>query len=59
MLLTKVASALEGLTGLKIGICTTVFVPLYDGFLHMMDDVLGPSPMHIKYSSYVYDGFCI
>ena len=33
--------------------------PLYDGFLHMTDNVLGPSPMHIKYSSYVYDGFCI
>ena len=33
--------------------------PLYDGFLHMTDDMLGPSPMHIKYSSYVYDGFCI
>ena len=33
--------------------------PLYDGFLHMMDDMLGPSPMHIKYSSYVFDGFCI
>ena len=33
--------------------------PLYDGFLHMMDDMLGPSPMHIKYSPYVYDGFCI
>ena len=33
--------------------------PLYDGFLHMTDDVLGPSQMHIKYSSYVYDGFCI
>ena len=32
--------------------------PLYDGFLHMTDDRLGPSPMHIKYSSYVYDGFC-
>ena len=27
--------------------------PLYDRFLHMMDDMLGPSPMHIKYSSYV------
>ena len=27
--------------------------PLYDGFLHMTDDMLGPSPMHIKYSSYV------
>ena len=25
--------------------------PLYDGFLHMTDDMLGPSPMHIKYSS--------
>ena len=33
--------------------------PLYDGFLHMTDSILGPSPMHIKYSSYVYDGFCI
>ena len=33
--------------------------PLYDGLLHMTDDMLGPSPMHIKYSSYVYDGFCI
>ena len=33
--------------------------PLYDGFLHMTDDMLGPSPMHTKYSSYVYDGFCI
>ena len=25
----------------------------------MTDDMLGPSPMHIKYSSYVYDKFCI
>ena len=33
--------------------------PLYDRFLHMTDNKLGPSPMHIKYSSYVYDGFCI
>ena len=33
--------------------------PLYDGFLHMTDNMLGPSQMHIKYSSYVYDGFCI
>ena len=33
--------------------------PLYDGFLHMTDDMLGPSPMHIKCSSYVYDGFRI
>ena len=33
--------------------------PLYDGFLHMTDDMLGPSPMHIKYVSYVYDRFCI
>ena len=32
--------------------------PLYDGSLHMTDYMLGPSPMHIKYSSYVYDGFC-
>ena len=23
------------------------------------EDMLGPSPMHIKYSSYVHDGFCI
>ena len=33
--------------------------PLYDRFLHMTDDMLGPSPMHIKYLSYVYNGFCI
>ena len=33
--------------------------PLYEGFLHMTDDMLSPGPMHIKYSSYVYDGFCI
>ena len=33
--------------------------PLYSGFLHMTDDMLGPSLMHIKYSSYVYDRFCI
>ena len=32
---------------------------LYDRFLHMTDDMLGPSPMHIKHSSYVYDGFDI
>ena len=47
--------------GLKI-ICTGELGyegPLYDGFLQMTDDMLGPSPMHIKYSSYVYDGFCI
>ena len=31
--------------------------PLYDRFLHMTDDTLGPS--HIKYLSCVYDGFCI
>ena len=33
--------------------------PLYDGFLHMTDVMLGPSPMHSKCSSCVYDGFCI
>ena len=33
--------------------------PLYDEFLHMTDDMRGPSPMYIKYSSYVYDRFCI
>ena len=33
--------------------------PLYDGFWHMTDDMLGPSQMHIKYSSYVYDRCCI
>ena len=33
--------------------------PLNDRFLHMTDDMLGPSPMDIKYTSYVYDGFCI
>ena len=31
--------------------------PLYDRFLHMTDDMLSPSPMHIKYLSYVYDRF--
>ena len=33
--------------------------PLYNGFLHMADKMLGPSPMDIKYSSYVYNRFCI
>ena len=33
--------------------------PLYDRFLSITDNMLGPSPMHIKYVSYVYDGFCI
>ena len=33
--------------------------PLYDRFLHMTDDMLGPSSMHIKYLSYVYNRFCI
>ena len=33
--------------------------PLYDRFLHMTDNMLGPSPMYIKYLSYVYDRFCI
>ena len=33
--------------------------PLNDRFLHMTDDMLGPSLMHNKYSSYVYDGFCV
>ena len=32
---------------------------LNDGLLYMTEDMLGPNPMHIKYSSYVYDGFCI
>ena len=27
--------------------------------LDMTDDMLGPSPMHINYLSYVYDRFCI
>ena len=26
--------------------------PLYDRYLHMTDEMLGPSPMHIKYSSF-------
>ena len=30
--------------------------PLYDGLLSVMDDMLGPSPMHIKYVSCAYDG---
>ena len=35
--------------------------PLYAGPLSMTDDMLGPSPMHIKYVSYVpvYDRLCI
>ena len=33
--------------------------PLYASFLHMTHDMLGPSPLHIKYSSYVYNRFCI
>ena len=33
--------------------------PPYDRFLHMTDDMLGPSLMHIRYLSYVYDGFHI
>ena len=33
--------------------------PLYDKLLSMTDNMLGPSPMHIKYVSYVYDRFCI
>ena len=31
----------------------------YDGLLAMADDMFSPSPMHIKYVSYVYDGLCI
>ena len=30
--------------------------PLYARPLAMTDDMLGPSPMHIKYVSYVYGG---
>ena len=36
--------------------------PGYDGpnrLLALTDDMLGASPMHIKYVSYVYNGFCI
>ena len=33
--------------------------PLYNRFLHMTDDMIAPTPMHIKYLSYVYDRFCI
>ena len=32
---------------------------LYNGLMPMTDDMLGTSPMHIKYVSYVYDRFCI
>ena len=32
---------------------------LYVGPLTMTDQMLGPSPMHIKYMSYVNDGLCI
>ena len=33
--------------------------PLYARLKYMMDDMLGPSPMHIKYVSYVYDRLSI
>ena len=33
--------------------------PLYDGLLSITDNMLGPSPMRIKYLSYVYDEYCI
>ena len=33
--------------------------PLYDRLLSMKNNMLGPSPMHIKYVSYVYDRFRI
>ena len=33
--------------------------PLYDRLLDMTDDMLGPSPVHIKYVSYVFEGLCI
>ena len=33
--------------------------PLYDGLASMTDDMLGLSSMHIKYVTYVFDGFCI
>ena len=33
--------------------------PLYDGLLHMTDDMLGPSSMHIKYSSYMYTTYFV
>ena len=62
VLWTKVASALEGLI-YRYMFSTTGELgydgPLYDRFLHMTDDMLGPSRMHIKYSSYVYDRFRI
>ena len=33
--------------------------PLYAGRIAVKDDTLDPSPMHIKYVSYVYDRLCI
>ena len=33
--------------------------PLYDELMSMTDDMLGPSPIHIKYVPYVYDRFRI
>ena len=33
--------------------------PLCDRLLSMTYDMLGPSPMHIKYVSHVHDRFCI
>ena len=60
----KVAAALKGLGKMQTtGSLVTGELgydgPLYDRLLHMTDNMLGPSPMHIKYVSYVYDRFCI
>ena len=33
--------------------------PLYDKFLHMKDDMLRPTPMDVKYMSYLYNVFSI
>ena len=33
--------------------------PLYAALLAMTDHMLGLSPMHIKFVSYVYDRLCI
>ena len=45
---TKVALALKGLTIQDVYTGELGYDgPLYDGFLHMTDDMLGPNPMHI------------
>ena len=45
--------------GMKIQVNLDMTDHCTTDFSHMTDDMLGLSPMHIKYSSYVYNIFCI